>query len=1045
MSLLRCIGRICLISTVFMVSYTLEAQQFISATKIRVNNKLSHANIISLESYLNRYVGLVANKAKVQDAQNFISNLFFVSKAKCALLSQKKDQHLVCDVDPKYMVREITINNLRASLLESDLKTKLPVQVGQLIDFNPQNIDSLRSLTRTRVETFLRKNGFYGGQVSVTLEQDPNALTVHLVATIEKGEFARVNSVRIEGDSPLRSLVVHYLYERMCLSFNRIFDAISIGSLSCYSSELEREATEGLQERLAQMGYVKASIRVSHNWIDPHDENAPKHCRKKDPKDLVSRCVDLRVNINKGPLVKWTITMKDGRLVRRNAFSRLLGSIFAVDQFSRLTSSDESGEISSDRMIIEQELEKRINFVEAKNLDEQEISISVKQMTEYLASKGYINAKITPSVVQKDPNNILVDFQVYAGEPFSIRSVNVAPSPFSSLYTKDELSELVRVRSFSSAGNISYPQISESLEKVVSRAKEKGYNDAKGQAQITSYGGGDVNVRFFLQGSARETIAKISIINGYEKLNSEVMPTLKNCDHFYKSTCEGSSLVRNSIESDQDKIAAFYQSNDFLYAHVRSELEKTDNGYHLIFYIYDERYGEKNNKALTRQIIKDIIISGHSNTKDSVIKRLFPSMKYGQNLDSISLKKGVSNLRESGRFSRIDYKLMAGQENSEDVYFTLQLVERPSLTFDVGVSISTDHLLSLEAEVEENNLFSSMLTLKTKLGLGLFWGRQSSLTNKLVWPFIWGKPFSFTLHAPMIIYDDKLHQREPFRRLQSRVVAVIDWRASSNLLPYLRYSLVHNKQENFEPGKVPVTSAKEKFLTLDGLIPVITEAPGKIAGVLKPGISFINLDNPFDPRSGLDSNNWVELSGGLLQGDPPFINVGTQNRFFIPMGNCTLALQATFMRAFIVPNKSNFEHLRGFSSMEKPGGDRSVRGYEEGDLGLDTPRLETKAMTGYFSNIANIEFRFPLTETGTIGKLSGALFADQGMLFPCSSWWGCDKELSLEKLIQKRGFGLSLGVGLRYLLPVGPISLDYGISPIHANEQRIHFQFGYSF
>ena len=439
-----------------------------------------------------------------------------------------------------------------------------------------------------------------------------------------------------------------------------------------------------------------------------------------------------------------------------------------------------------------------------------------------------------------------------------------------------------------------------------------------------------------------------------------------------------------------------------------------------------------------------MFISGNANTRLDVIERLFPRHNDEQN--SLSLKKGIANLRESGRFSRIDHKLMDAQEKSNDVYFALQLTERPSINIDTGISISTDKLLSLEAELEDSNLFSSMLSLKSKLALGLFWGRQSSISNKLVWPFIWGKPFSLSLHAPMIVYDDKTHRKkEPFTRVQSRVVAGLDWRANANLTPYIRYSLVHNKEKTYKAGSVPKYTFKERLENLDGLIPTLQNPePGIIAGVLKPGISYVNLDNLFDPRFGVDTNNWVELSAGPFQGDIPFMNFGTQNRLFLPMGPFTWAFQSTFMFAFIKPSYDNFKHIKNYSSLDKLGGDRSLRGYDDGFIGIEAFHQKPELFSGYFSNIANIELRFPLSSSLGFGSLSGAIFADQGTLFPSANLFHLGSHETLKDLIDRHGFGFSFGASIRYLLPVGPVSLDYGIAPLH-QQQRLHLQFGYAF
>ena len=185
------------------------------------------------------------------------------------------------------------------------------------------------------------------------------------------------------------------------------------------------------------------------------------------------------------------------------------------------------------------------------------------------------------------------------------------------------------------------------------------------------------------------------------------------------------------------------------------------------------------------------------------------------------------------------------------------------------------------------------------------------------------------------------------------------------------------------------------------------------------------------------------MSGGPFIGNPFFINVGTQNRVYVPLGPLTLALQGSLMRAFVEPNDDNWKELRDGSAMDSVGGDRSVRGYQEGLIGLRSSRGLADRFGGYLYNTANIELRFPLTSPEVLGNFAGAIFVDQGMVLPCKSL-GCKQDMTFNEIVNDKGFGFSLGAGLRYNLPVGPIALDYGYSPIH-NDWRIHVQFGYPF
>lgn len=1005
---------------------------------------------LSVNSYLSRFLTMDASDENLRAAESFLKTLFFVSDSTCQFVKDTGGKKLLCLIKSKRIIRNINIVGLPASLLETELKRKLPVQLGHAIDLDQALIATL-SMVKSRVETFLRKNGYYGGVVDVSEHAPLDSKAIDINVQIKGGGFARVNDVMVFGDPPIKERAIKLAYQRMCFSFSRIIESMSIGTLSCYSLELERETTQALQDRFAKMGYVQSRIRISHHWIDPGAKTARGYCQKKSDDDLIPRCINLRVDIEKGPKVRWTINVKDAIAISRNAFLRFIGSVFLADQVSRATVPPESDETALDHMIVKEELLDKITFVSSKNVDEQEIRESAQDITDFLIARGYANAEVIPTFTQEDANNILVNFDVYAGKPYFIRSVRIMPDIYVPFINEEDLQTLVATRSITDNGHLSYKEIEAAREEIEHRLTAHGFNGVKIKTDLESIDNGAVDLIFNVTSEARETVDEVIVLNGDGDLNEELLPLLYNCDKYSRphhheparKPCHGSSLVRDKLDADRARFVDFYQDNGFLYAKVISEVKRVKSGYQVIFKLYDSRFGESSLVPLKRQEIKEIIISGNTRTKSSVIKRLFPTERKSAMLDPLSLKKGLANLRETGRFSRIDHKVMFGQEGSEDVYFLVQLAERPSLSFDTAIAFSTDQLFMVEAEVEQANLFSSMLRLNTSLGLGLFWGRQSIFNNKLVWPFILGKPLRFTVNAPIIVYDDRTHWDDPSRRLQSKISFGIEWRATSRITPYLKYWLGLTQEENFSKTSIPAPSFKERLASLDGLIPTL-RARKDVRGVLRPGVSYIQLDNLFDPRRGVDMGVWIEFSGGPFLGSPPFINVGTQNRFFFPIGPITIALQATFMRAFIEPSKENWKELKNWSAMDKLGGDRSIRGYSEGKIGIEELKKPFGTYAGYFSNVANFEIRFPITQKSALGNFSGAFFVDQGILIPCANLFDCFLAKSIKSMISDKGFGLSIGAALRYSLPVGPISLDYGISPI-TGDGRLHILFGYAF
>lgn len=1001
--------------------------------------------VASVKNYLTRFLTKEANDENRLAAENFINSLKFVSKTTCMYIPEASDMKLYCQVISKYTVKNISFVDIPSSLLEEEIKRKLPIQVGTAVDLGDDFKEVLANV-KSRVETFLKKNGYYGSTVEVFRKVHANNTPfVDINVVVKNGAFALVNSVKVIGESPVKGRYVKSNYQRMCLSFKNIIESMSVGT-NCYSREKENETTQAILERFAAMGYVQARIRVSHHWINPSDPSTKKNCRNNIKEDLTPRCIDLQVEIDKGPLVRWSINIKDKPSIYRNSFFRLLSSIFIVDELSRASVPNNSDEIPLDHEIIKNELAKKITFAAARNVDEQEISRSAEQMKEYLHEMGYADAEVSTNFTHSE-TAIDINFDIYAGRAYFISSVRILPESYSKYISEDVINDLLGKRSMFNNGFIGGEEVQNAKDNIETILNSKGFVDIVIKSDLIASADGTVEVILNISSAKRETVSELIILNGIADINKSILSGLANCDNYKKfhgpeNLCSGSSLISKEVEADAKKIEEAYKEQNYLYANVKSEVLK-DEGNKIIFKIYDSRFGE-NDVELRKQKIKDIIISGVSSTNLNVIKRLFPYANDSSKLDPIYLKKGLSNIRESRRFSPdITSSIIAGQEGSDDVYFAAHLVEKPSLFIDLAVWFRTDELFSLEAMLEENNLFNSMLRLNTLVGVGLFWGRKSIISNKLVWPFIWGKNFQLTINAPRIIYDDFTNRAEPSRRLQSKVSFELEWRLTTFLKPYLKYFL-YAIQEDKTPDLSP--SVQERFKTLDGLISTLKK-PAEFRAVLTPGIVYSSLDNPFDPRSGVDSNLWSEISVGKMMGDPSFVSIGLQNRFFLPLGPLTLALQATFIRSFIDPSKENFDKLKNSSfAMDKLGGDRSIRGYKEASIGISELAAGESAgyYGGYFSNLANIELRFPLASKDFLGRLTGAVFVDQGMLVPCSSFFNCMNGKSLGTIIKQNGFGLSVGAAVRYSLPVGPISLDYGISPI-TGDGRWHILFGYAF
>lgn len=141
------------------------------------------------------------------------------------------------------------------------------------------------------------------------------------------------------------------------------------------------------------------------------------------------------------------------------------------------------------------------------------------------------------------------------------------------------------------------------------------------------------------------------------------------------------------------------------------------------------------------------------------------------------------------------------------------------------------------------------------------------------------------------------------------------------------------------------------------------------------------------------------------------------------------------------------------------GGDRSVRGFPQDRIGVkDLPVLANdgedvtrNGHLGIFGAQGNLELRLLAIEDLAIGDLKLAVFTDVGAVTendPKLLQANVGQTFADLNTLEAPRIGWSIGAGIRYVLPVGPLSLDFACSVLErpsAERCAWHLQLGYAF
>lgn len=440
---------------------------------------------------------------------------------------------------------------------------------------------------------------------------------------------------------------------------------------------------------------------------------------------------------------------------------------------------------------------------------------------------------------------------------------------------------------------------------------------------------------------------------------------------------KGEIFNRANLRADVLGLTDFYADKGYAFTNV-TPLSKINPDQKTVDITFDFEKGEK-------VFIDRITVIGNTKTRDKVLRREIKVIE-GDTYSSTGLKKSKQSLTNLGFFEEVNIATAKGSaDNKLDV--NVEVKEKPTGTFSIGAGYSSLDGLIGQGSVSQGNFLG--LGLKANLAASLG-GKSSTYNVGLTDPYFLDS--RWTLGAD--IYRTEREYLDFTRRATGG-----DIKAGYPLSDTMR-TLWMYKYEDKKIFDINTSS--------EDIIPETTSTTSSISASLTRDTTDFRLD----PTRGMVNNVSIEVAG-----------IGGTSRFIRYFGDTTLFFPMKWSTVLSLKGSLGYIQEIGkdipIDELFFAGGINTIRGYE--GRSISPYKLTSSGDPTYIGGdkeaIFNLEYTFPLLKDA---GLKGVAFFDAGNVYDNSQ-------------TMFSSFRMSYGAGIRWISPMGPLRLEYGI-PINPRD-----------
>lgn len=471
---------------------------------------------------------------------------------------------------------------------------------------------------------------------------------------------------------------------------------------------------------------------------------------------------------------------------------------------------------------------------------------------------------------------------------------------------------------------------------------------------------------------------------------------------------EEQPLNLNQLEKAINQLKSFYAENGYIEIQITNEKTNTSNE-NIVIYSFDYAKARLTFK-LSEGVpitVGSIVLYGNKLTHDKLILTEL-EFKPGDILTPQKIEESVSRLQKTGHFASIDIYSLEPNSTVRDRTVVVKLTERKPILATAGIGATNENErtfhaygglahrnfggwgrgISARAELNYNDVFLKFLEKKITLGY--------------LEPYLFDTRTRFRIN-----YTTQVNVTDVNLRKQTIANSVI-WSLEQDFTSHVTGIWdVYN-----------ITNYVEKGMTTQDEIDHSYSGQDYVIAATGPTIDIDFRDQILNPQKGHFSRLSLELASGKIGSNKvdDYARMTGQTTLYIPFAENKIVWANSLRGGYTAPigeiNSGIPYDKKGFIL----GGRSTIRGFESNEFFPTSSSTNPESLGANYRfttpttfQLIKSELRFPFSSKQ---EISAAVFYDGG-------------RVTIDGVHFEDSYRDSLGIGLRYATPVGPLNLEY--------------------